>query len=349
MKATVSAKGMREAVRILKAAVDLKNPVIGLTYIQATVDDSGLSLRGTDRTLDVTVTLPVTEGVAGAALLPFRRLTELKLSSGEITLSAGEITTADGCFPIEDADAVSRQGFPEPCEFPAELIPCPDLPEALAATAHALSKDTTKPWLGGFLIRNGRMVTTDGVRVAFHSCRIAVPEEPGKELILPGSMKRLARHLANPAIGWDDEFVYLADDALRVVMRRIPGVYPDIDRLLPRTLEHRITLSRSQWVQRLKMMPKSDNLRIKARPGQAAIRLVAHLKGEVVAEVDMPVQATEGAKQQWPSPTFNTRFLLDAIQNATTDSITFTYSGERLPARFDGGDLVSYVLPIISL
>ena len=274
MKATFRSgelvKMMRDLVRVVPSKSD--NPALLHVLIQADKEQARVDMIASRETMSVRRTLfedatdsPVTIEQSGTCFLPAKELFEIvkKAEGATVTLSEGkqkrtQIVFGKTKFELANLDPVLFTPYSEAEENTTSVVlMAPALHRLIRRTSYAVAKTEVRPTLTGVNLRltdsTLRGDATDALRLATYTVTCKSVAGDDRSLVVPGVLlDKLALSLPSSD---DDEEVTLTmgensitvawdDDSIRVVMRALEGTYPDTDRIIPRSMPHKVTVER---------------------------------------------------------------------------------------------------------
>jgi DNA polymerase III sliding clamp (beta) subunit (PCNA family) len=168
-----------------------------------------------------------------------------ELDGGQVTLHVDDATLQVTCDAA--TRTLERHGeTPSSAPKVVGLTPLDELAPALRVAKVAAGTDTARPVLTAVVLRAGRVVASDSIRLA----RVEVPAlQPDTDVLVPCDLVRLAVGARGARLSWaaDERRVRLYDRATRrdLVATQIVGTFPDDVGLLPTVEpEGRVTVSR---------------------------------------------------------------------------------------------------------
>ena len=213
----------------------------------------------------------------------------------------------------------------------------------LTHVTYACATSEVKPMLQGvnFVLTEGNLqaVATDGLRLATRNAEgktegevqgnVTIPKVPLEDMaaILPHDDDEIVTlELGNTALvaTWDDE-------GTKFVMRALDGVYPDVDRIIPRSAKAQLRVSRTGLLNVCKNLALFD--------GDVENRQT-HVKfegGEMNMSIKSPTYGRAFDKVEYNGPEnleprlFNIRFLMDMLNGFESDEVEIWLNDDRMP------------------
>ncbi len=184
------------------------------------------------------------------------------------------------------------------------------------------------------------VVATDSYRLAER--RVSPVKEDVSLLIPASAVQDLLRIMGDAdqpvSVTHDDQQVLFVIGDVELVTRLIDGSYPDYRKLIPSTFQTSATLPRGELQNITKVSSLfaresagSVTLYISEDENKVSIQSVASQLGENTATADAKVEG-EG------SITLNSRYILDALNVISDDSVTVSFNGKLEPCIIRGTD-----------
>jgi DNA polymerase-3 subunit beta len=223
----------------------------------------------------------------------------------------------------------------------------------LAQVAYSMAQQDIRYYLNGLLMivtgNELRMVATDGHRLAFASSALEM-EVPRTEVILPRkTVMELARQLADS----DDPLeVILAGNQvvfrfgpIELVSKLIDGKFPDYERVIPQNHPKLLTFDRVPLLATLSRVAilTNDKFRgVRLVLGDGTLKIVSTNAEQEEAQEELEIDYHGEALDIG----FNVTYLLDVLNNASTDKIECRFSDGNSSAlvTLPGNDNFKYVV-----
>ena len=356
MKFRTSRDTLLRPLRVVTGVVERRPTlqVLSNLYIEANAD--GLTIRGTD--LEVEIVARLTEGVeveqSGATTMPAHKLADIWQSlpesatvnvtveehravvrSGRSRFALATIPAAD--FPTErplletDADTQGNQEKPDGAKV---NLPHADLRRLFDRTKFAMANGDVRYFLNGMLLEvtanSVRSVASDGHRMAM--CKLDGTDVAGIDkklcVIVPRkSVLDLERLISDSDA---DVHLVLGTNSLcatqgeyTLTTKLVDGQFPEVDRLIPRDIDHSIVGDREflrQALHRVAILSneKSQDVRLQLDGSQMTIRATnpEQEEAEEIISVDYDGQPMEMG--------FNVRYIQDVLNALETESVRFS-------------------------
>lgn len=226
-----------------------------------------------------------------------------------------------------------------------------DFVSAVKSVISAAATDEGRPLLTGVKImktKDGALfVATDGYRLSLKKTTTLLDE--GFDMVIPA---RALSHVL--PIGEKDglEFVRMSGGQIgffieenEVYTRTIEGEYPAFDRIIPKSYTTQMTVVRESFVKAVKTAAifAKDNaniVRFHIEEGRVTISANTPQIGEGSVEVESAVEGDGG------DIAFNSRFLLDFLNNVNAEKLVFEMTGSLNPGLFkiEGDDSFLHII-----
>ncbi len=194
-----------------------------------------------------------------------------------------------------------------------------------------------------------KVVSTDGFRLAL----MQLSEEPAsveKEMLVPArALSEVFRILSQSDTGQvrftvSEELkqVFFAVNDAQVFVRLIEGSYPPYEKIVPNSFTTKVTFDTEELANNIKRAiifsrDASNIVRFHFEGGKAVLKSSSPSLGTFSG--DLQQAAVEGEES---NIAFNARYLLDFLQAATGQTISFSMSDSLKPATFETEEMQSY-------
>jgi DNA polymerase-3 subunit beta len=221
----------------------------------------------------------------------------------------------------------------------------------------AASNDETRPVLTGVLFHTLSnklyIASTDSYRLA--EKQLGANSEDVNLLIPASAMQDLLRVLSDGidkvSVTHDDQQVLFQVGDIELVTRLVEGKYPDYRKLIPPSFATKSILKRADFVNVTKVSSLfaresagSVTIEVDKEKQELSIRSVASQLGENTATASAKVTGSG-------SITLNSRYLLDALNALSGDTVSFGFNGKLEPTLLsdpDAGDYQHIIMPLKS-
>jgi len=278
MNITVAQTDLNAALAAVRSAIQSGRPThpILATVLLSAGTKGDLTISGFDLKLAISTTIAAAITTDGATAVPYALLAPLvaKLPSDDaitIAVSGTRVVLATAAAeysltaldPNDWPDLIAPSAAAKPI-----TVPLVALQAAISATAHAASRDASKPLLQGVHIaidHTGiQAAATDGHRLSVYGI---TPSADAPAITIPASTLRELQHLdADITVTADNAYVRLAADNTVITSRILDGTYPDFAKLIPTTFDTTATVNRLALlhaVQRASILADTHNNTVK--------------------------------------------------------------------------------------
>lgn len=385
MKVICSKNDLNANLSLASRAVPSRpiHPILANVLFVADAERERVSLTAFDLSLSIQTNFNAQVLEGGSITLPAKLLNDIvtRLPDGEITLSgdteANEdalitLTSASGCFQIRGMSAAEFPELPEIENGYPLMLPVSALTEGLRGTLFGASTEEIKQILTGVHLTHDRdfleFAATDSHRLAV----VQIPDETATEtkeegpnepniedfrVTIPArALKELERMLAmrqeSDTVGLhidENQVVFeLAEQCL--TSRKLDGVYPAYQKLIPDRFSRQITLERKRLLSGLELVAvlagQNNNIikfSINAETQQLSLSVDARDLGS----------ATESMSAQITGESidiaFNAKYLMDGLKALPASEIQMQLNEPNQPVIFTplGGIKMTYlVMPV---
>lgn len=334
-------------------------PILSNVLLRASADC--LSLAATDMDLEIIETAPANVRKPGGITAPAHTLfdivrklpdgSEVQLETspdgGSMTLRSGRSTFRLPCLPIEDFPQLSGGEFKVRFDIAAAT-----LRKLIDRSRFAISTEETRYYLNGIYLHAAnadgagptlRAVATDGHRLARVEAALPDGAENMPGVILPrktvGEVRKLIDEAADLVqVSLSETKVRFQIDTVTVTSKLIDGSFPDYERVIPSGNDKLLLVRPKEFaaaVDRVATISTEKSRAVKMALGKNIIT--------VSANSPEAGQASDELEGGYDGPAleigFNSRYLLDIIQQIESENATFLLADAAAPTIIkDGGD-----------
>lgn len=372
MKFTIEKKRLEGVIRTAVGAVSSKALIPILTGIYINVNQSGITVVGSNGELSIKTFIPINEGdevqgvEEGSIVVNAKIFNDIikKLPENTVTIHSDDeshitIKSGKAKFRINGQDANEYPRLPKVSNGDSFNISSQLLKEVIRKTVFAVSEQETRPILTGVNIRTDKgklkFVATDSYRLSMCTVNADVPSE--LDTTIPGpTLKELNKILADT-----DEMLkvtmtsnlILFESANTVLCSKVlDGRFPDTSRLIPNSEETKIITSKKDLLNSLdRASVLSDNAIVKLAVNGGLMAEISSDSPEIgrVTE-DVIMSNFEGADV---TLSFSARFAKEALKAVEGDEVIISLNGPMrpflvLPHREEKSELeeLQLVLPV---
>lgn len=363
MKAVISKVDLVNCIGKIQSIVSARPAiaVLGNVLIEATQDQ--LIISATDLTVSMRLNVEAKVVEEGAIALPARRFFQLirELTAPQVKITStspdhAEITTGSSVFKI---NGMAKEEFPPLPDLSGALelgFTSTNLKQILSKTAFSAAKEDSRYMLNGVQLQikeNGATFTgTDGKRLAKTSATLSIDTaaSAGTYVIPLKAVEEMIKMLDDSdtpvQMSLSQDKVSLESNHLTLITKLLSGQYPDVERVIPTNLSHKISIHRDELISLLKQVSlftseTSSSVRFTFETGELFLSAMSSDIGE--GRVSMPVDYA-GPKIEIA---FNPYFFLDILRHSKDETIHFGLNDPHNPGLItDSSDALFVIMPM---
>lgn len=339
-------------------------PILGNVLVEA-LDGGTVRLSASDLETGIRCQVPARIRKTGAITVPAARLRDCvrSVAGDDIRIRSTEndwaaLDSGRWRAKIAGMPAVVFPHLPE-AAGPGSEIGLPDLALLISRTAFAISREESRFTLKGTLLQSSASiacsVATDGHRLAFGSCAVQQGEDrflmPRKLLAILEKLARLEDPKRLVRFSRAENHLFFEIGSRSVISRELAGTFPDYERVLAAEFPHCVSLEREALgaaLRRVHLFSDERSNAFRLRIDGAGLTLFAKTdtgESEETIEAGYTGEAVEIG--------FNARYLLDFLDVAGTDRVSFQFkdahsAGEFRPEGGEGGEYRYVLMPLRS-
>jgi len=358
MKFTILQKELLEGLSSTARAVASRAqmPILSTILIRAKL--GGVELMATDLELSVTTKVFGKVEEEGMAAVPAKTLLDLVASreGGKITFELVKETLtiiSEGYKgKIQVMAAEEFPSLPQVPENGGVSAKGDDLSKTIGKVVWAAARDLLRPVLTGVHIELEKnylkLVATDGFRLAVAKLPATLVGESASSLVPARALAEVARIAGDKAIRLvpvTTNQVGIVGDAGVITTQTIEGAFPDYNKIIPTEFVTTVAVQREDLESALKTVQifardNSNMVKWKIVQGEIVMSATAAERGEAEARVEAKVEGEGG------EIVFNTKYIMDFLQNSKAQTIKFSMNGGLKPGLFseEGNDDYMYVV-----
>ncbi|MGH9170639.1 MAG: DNA polymerase III subunit beta [Acidimicrobiales bacterium] len=329
----------------------------GVAGLQLSVRGDKLEVVGSDPDLVIEARCAVSGDSDGSALVPSRLVSDIVRSfeSGVVNVAGGEdevrFSSGHAEFNVRVAIGaeITRLGVPE---SEGIKIPAGDFGDGLRQVVRAaLSDDSRAPQLTGVLMEateHGlRLTATDSYRLAFRDFAGMSVLEPESHVLVPAkALVEVGRLVSGVKDDADAELTFRYSDldavfdlpAVRITTRLLRGPFPDVQRLVPPSFEHVLSVRREEFgaaLRRVRLLVRDSKdittpVRLSLREGSVELAVLTPESGRAVETLKGDYSGGE------VMVAFNPTYLLDGVEALKADTMQLKITDPGKPALVSG-------------
>ncbi len=365
MEFAVSKSDLVKELGLTQGVVEKKTTIPILSNILVETDGDKIWLTATDLELGIKCACPARVKKEGAGTIPARRLLDYVrlLPDSEVQVKLGENQWANlVCGRSRTRIAgMSRESFPELPQMPESVaeIPLGVLSQMIASTIFAISAEESRFTLNGALLilkETGLvMVATDGHRLALVERQVEIPglTEPFRALLPKKAMSEIQKLSSDDStkavqFSGNDNHLFFQIDKRTLLSRRLPGNFPDYERVLPKEHPHVLIIQKDELKSAIERVAqfadeRSRAIRFQVLPGELKVHSSISETGE--SEETIPVEYSGPDVEVG----FNAQYLLDFLRTVEGSEVEFRFkdansAGELRPHGGSAETVYRYVV-----
>ena len=363
MKLQVTQANLAKALSSVARIASTRGTLPILANVLLKTENNHLSIAATN--LDIAITHFVGSKIQaeGAITVPARLMQDfisslpegvidLELDDNKLKINTDQYQSAINGVPAEDFPIMPAISGGNTWKVPAS-----DFKKSLSRVVFAASNDDARPVLTGVYFNNqagkAAMVATDSYRLAESQLTKATDK---LDFLLPASAANDLLRIIDDAdkeviVTHDDQQVRFEAGEVTLVARLIEGNYPDYQKLIPTKFSTVASMKRAELanitkVSSLFARESAGSITIHAdkEAGKVSIKAVASQLGENTAAADAKISADGEV-------TLNSRYLIDALNAFSAETIEFCFNGKLEPCVLRSPlekDYVHLIMPLRS-
>lgn len=369
MKFIVSSSYLLKHLQVLGGVINNSNTLPILDNFLFELENSKLTVSASDLETTMNAILDVESSSQGNIAVPARLLLDILKTFPEQPLTfvvednnTVEISSNHGKYALAYADGAE---FPKAVELtdPSSTVLIGDiLATAISKTIFAAGNDDLRPVMSGvffqFSPESLTFVATDAHKLVKYQ-RTDVQASQVAEFIMPKKPLNLLKGIlaaseSEVTIEYNDSNAKFTFDNIELICRLIDGKYPNYEAVIPKENPNKLSIDRSPFlssVRRVSIFSNKTTHQIRLKIAGAELNISAE-------DIDYSNKAEERLTCDYQGDDmqigFNSRFLLEMLNNLTSDQVSLEMS---LPNRagiltpvdgLDEGEFVTMlVMPVM--
>lgn len=370
MKFIVSSSTLLKQLQALSGIIGNNNTLPILDNFLFDINKEVLTVCASDLETTMTSKVAIRSEESGSIAIPAKILIEtlktfpdvpitftVEIGSSTIELTAGEGKYKLSAFSGDEFPRIPSINSPQSIEVSGELIA-----NGINKTLFATGNDDLRPIMCGVLLELSdegvTFVATDAHKLVRYR-RFDTKAKKSASFVLP---KKPLTLLKNSLTGLEDsvKIVYNATNALfafnniEMVCRLVDGKYPNYEAVIPKENPNQLTIDRTALLNCLKRVSIFSN----KSTYQVRFKLAGNELFISAEDLDFSNEANERLSCNYVGEDmeigFNSRFVIEMLNNVQTDAVTFQMSIPNraaliVPSGEDNADinLLMLVMPIM--
>jgi len=336
MRFSIQRETFLKRLQHVVGVVERRQTLPVLANLLIAVDDSGVTLTGTDLEVEMCARTEADDLVAGETTVPARKLFDicralpdgcrikLERNGERVVLTAGRSRFTLATLPATEFPTIDSIELVERVALPEAV-----LKELMDRTAFAMAHQDVRYYLNGMLLdlrEHGlRCVATDGHRLALAEAKLDAKVSAPRQVIVP---RKGVNELQGLFEGGDASIeLEFARNHLRVrregvtfTSKLIDGRFPDYEAVIPIGADKEVRVQREDMraaLQRAAILSNEKYRGVKLEVSPNKMRIVAHNPEQ--EEAIEEIEARTGASDL--NVGFNVNYLLDALGAIQSDEV----------------------------
>ncbi len=324
-------------------------PILSSILIKTNTEKSTVKLTSTNLNQAILSEIPANIISAGTIAVPARITLEFlsSLSEETVTLEEGKnlklrISTKNHQSTIYLLNPDEYPEIPQISENQKIELSRSDLKDALSAVSLAVSKDDSRPVLGGVLIYTPSyeqlcFVATDGHRLAEKTISIPPLTKLLENTIIPSStiqdLLKVIQAQDAPTVKLlaEDDQISFSVGSVTLISRLVAGDYPEYKNLIPNSSEINFSVDRAELLQTVKIAALfaresagTISLQVDNDSQLLTLNSIANQIGENHSQIAISTNASGEVN-------LNSRYLIDALNSFDSELLTIRFSKGLTP------------------
>lgn len=352
MKFTCLQENLNHALTKVYRAIPTKSDLPILSNILITAQDNNIKLSATNLSTTIITHVGASIEKEGAITVPAKMLRDFV---SNLTPNTLEVDLTDDILHMISASSkskfngVSAEDYPDLPERKKEMeileIDPAEFYKTIASVAFSASTDDSRPiFTGIYFSFDGKDITlaaSDGFRLSESKLRTQNSGEPFSIILPAKTLIDVARVFSDSeekikfTLDKNDNLAVFEQEDTMIATRMIDGEYPDYQRIVPQETAFTAIFAAGEFLQAVKLTDifakEADSaLIMKVDPeGYIEITASAQEAGEHSSRIVAEVEGEEPV-----SISFNSKFLLDFLNNIKEEKIELRTKGNLAPCLF---------------
>ncbi len=366
MKFSCLQENLSKGLQTIMHAVPAKSSLPILSNVLIEIEKGRIKLSATNLETAITTFVGASVEEEGATTVPARLLRDFIINLPPGTINAqvkDEILVISSKNTKSKFNGSSAKDFPELPSFPKKTkgleIDPNVLDEVIGVVAFASGMDTSRPIFTGIYLDYSKdklvVTSTDGFRLSEKTVKIKGSIDDFRVVIPAKTLVEVAKIFSSSlepiefTLNQDENLaLFKAEDTL-IATRILDGDYPDYKKIIPS--EHIIkasfdTLEFIEAVRLTDIFAKEGNSTIKIRfdpEGKIKITSLSEETGQHESNMSAEIEG------KLVEIAFNSKYLLDFLNNVKSEKIDFSSNGNLSPCTFKPDsqkDFIHIIMPM---
>ena len=285
--------------------------------------------------------------------MPGQEATLKKLDNNFVELRSGRVH-----YKILGANVHEFPSLPEVEDTQLLSLQAATLREMIEKTFYSVSLDETRFNLNGIYFEQKddaflTLVSTDGHRLSRISKKVDIDLSLSEGIILPrkglGELRKLCeKGQGNIEFGIKGNHAVAKSGPISIVMRLVDGTFPDYTQVIPKDVQKRVHLNRSNFIDSLRRIAlvsndKSHSVRVELSAGNLSISSQNPELGEGEEQIEVDYEGENIGIG------FNAHYVIDALNAIDEDDVVLELNDDLSPGVLRGVDSESYLCVVMPM
>lgn len=344
MKFIFDRNSMINEISIAQEIISNKSNLSILSNVLFIAQNNTLTIKATDVKVNFETKIPVEIQEEGSTTIYCDKFMTIlsNLDEGEVefsiqqkdfqTIALIKHLTKSEKYQLKCMSKDKFPDFPEAITIPFFDIPSKELKEMINQTTYAVSEDETRYFMNGVYFTKNEgsliLVATDAKRLAYSSKNIGLTTDFPSAIVHPKVLNVIAKHASdegNISVAIVDKMIFFKFSNYELSSALLDGVYPNYDRVIPKSQSNSFELQKSDLLRALKgtssMVDKrAGRIFLTLNPGTLTVTSQESDYGD--AELKMPCQYAG----EEVSIAMNYRYVEEPLKVINSERIIFEFT-----------------------
>jgi len=367
MKLTCLQENLNIALTKVYRAIPNKSELPILSNVLITAEDNVLSISATNLSTTIVTKIGASIDKDGTITIPAKIFKDLvsSLSPGTIELSLDDnVLNLKAEHTESKLNGVSSEDYPDLPTISDKTKPIElnskEFSKTVNLVSYAAAIDDSRPIFTGiyldFNLDTLTIAASDGFRLS--QVKMEIPEHKDKfSIVIPAKTLTDVVRVFNSdqplefALDKNSNLAIFKQDDTFIATRMIDGAYPDYEKIVPTKGKYKVTFDAVKFLEAVKLTnifaKESDNaVSIKLNPKKKKIEFSSNAQemGEHLGEIEAEVEIPDKVEIE-----FNSKYLIDFLNNTKVETITMTSAGNITPCKFTATEFKNFfhiIMPI---
>ncbi len=344
MKFIINRDVLLTPLQQIVSVIEKRQTMPVLSNVLMVLDETGLTMTGTDLEIQMVAKLDIQEESLGAVTIPARKFLDIcrllpneadikfELTDDKVRISSGR-----GRYVLSTLPADSYPEFTESDYDHQFIISSDQLKKALDKTMFCMANQDVRYYLNGLLLNISnskiKLVGSDGHRLSFFEDNLNASTGYEARIIIPRKgVQELSRLLDQPEIDVDVKFsgnhIKITYQNMIFYAKLVDSKYPDFSRVFNQNFNNPI-LAQTQLLKaaltRVSVLANEKFKGITLDVSENLLKISAHNPEHDEAEEELVMQYLGESF----SVSFNSQYLLEAVSNLDSEMTALTVASNN--------------------